>query len=168
MGKQGLYANIHKKRARIKAGSGETMRKPGSKGAPTAANFKRSAETAKAEMGGTMNNLNNTKMKLKKKKMKDGGKFGMLSVKAGYDNNPNATAADRIVGAKKSKKMYGGKMEEEEKMMKKGGMKKKMGGKKKMYGGSAMKPKKKGMGGKMKYKTGGFTLEPKTPNLDDL
>ena len=170
MGKQGLYANIHKKRARIKAGSGETMRKPGSKGAPTAANFKRSAETAKAEMGGTMNNLNNTKMKLKKKKMKDGGKFGMLSVKAGYDNNPNATAADRIVGAKKSKKMYGGKMEEEEKMMKKGGMKKKMGGKKKMYGGSAMKPKKKGMGGTkmMKYKTGGFTLEPKTPNLDDL
>tara|TARA_R110001592_G_scaffold57738_6_gene175513 strand:- start:3537 stop:4040 length:504 start_codon:yes stop_codon:yes gene_type:complete len=167
MAKQGLYANIHKKRARIKAGSGEKMRKPNSKGAPTAANFKRSAETAKAEMGGTMNNLNNTKMNLKKKKMKDGGKFGMLSVKAGYDNNPNATAADRIVGAKKSKKMYGGKMEEE-KMMKKGGMKKKMGGKKKMYGGSAMKPMKKGMGGKMKYKTGGFTLEPKTPNLDDL
>ena len=44
----GLYENIHKKRARIKAGSGETMRKPGSKGAPTAANFKRAAETAKA------------------------------------------------------------------------------------------------------------------------
>ena len=43
----GLYANIHANRARIKAGSGETMRKPGSKGAPTAANFKRSAETAK-------------------------------------------------------------------------------------------------------------------------
>tara|TARA_R100000541_G_scaffold21660_1_gene31607 strand:- start:450 stop:869 length:420 start_codon:yes stop_codon:yes gene_type:complete len=54
-------------------------------------------------------------------------------------------------------------------MYKEGGMKKKMGGKKKMYGGSAMKPMKKGMGGKMmKYKTGGFTLEPKTPNLDDL
>ena len=44
----GLYENIHKKRARIKAGSGETMRKPGSKGAPTAANFKRAAKTAKA------------------------------------------------------------------------------------------------------------------------
>ena len=43
----GLYENIHKKRARIKAGSGETMRKPGSKGSPTAANFKRSAKTAK-------------------------------------------------------------------------------------------------------------------------
>jgi hypothetical protein len=45
---------------------------------------------------------------------------------------------------------------------KKGGVKKK----KKMYGGTAMKDKK-GMGGKMMYKSGGF-LEPKTPNLDDL
>jgi hypothetical protein len=35
-----LYANIHKKRKRIKAGSGEKMRRPGSKGAPTAKNFK--------------------------------------------------------------------------------------------------------------------------------
>ena len=45
--KQGLYANIHAKRARIKAGSGETMRKPGTKGAPTAADFRKSAKTAK-------------------------------------------------------------------------------------------------------------------------
>ncbi len=43
----GLYANIHKKRKRIKAGSGEKMRKPGTKGAPTAANFRRAAKTAK-------------------------------------------------------------------------------------------------------------------------
>ena len=43
----GLYANIHKKRARIAAGSGETMRKPGAPGAPTAKAFKRSAMTAK-------------------------------------------------------------------------------------------------------------------------
>ena len=43
----GLYANIHAKRRRIKAGSGEKMRKPGSKGAPTAANFRRAAKTAK-------------------------------------------------------------------------------------------------------------------------
>jgi len=43
----GLYENIHKKRARIKAGSGEKMRKPGSKGAPTAEAFKKSALTAK-------------------------------------------------------------------------------------------------------------------------
>ena len=42
-----LYRNIHKKRARIKAGSGETMRKPGTKGAPTAKNFRAAAKTAK-------------------------------------------------------------------------------------------------------------------------
>ena len=45
--KPGLYANIHKKRARIAAGSGEKMRKPGTKGAPTAKAFKNSAKTAK-------------------------------------------------------------------------------------------------------------------------
>lgn len=43
----GLYANIHAKRKRIAAGSGEKMRKPGSKGAPTAKAFKQSAKTAK-------------------------------------------------------------------------------------------------------------------------
>jgi hypothetical protein len=47
MAKRGLYANIHAKRKRIAAGSGEKMRKVGSKGAPTAANFTRSAKTAK-------------------------------------------------------------------------------------------------------------------------
>jgi hypothetical protein len=47
MAKPGLYANIHAKRRRIAAGSGEKMRKPGSKGSPTAANFKRAAKTAK-------------------------------------------------------------------------------------------------------------------------
>ena len=47
MAKRGLYANIHAKKMRIAKGSGESMRKPGSKGAPTAANFKRSAKTAK-------------------------------------------------------------------------------------------------------------------------
>ena len=95
----------------------------------------------KKEMGGT-----------KKKLYKKGGKsaFGMLSVKAGVDNNPNPTAADRIVGAKKNKKKkgMGGK---EDMMYKKGGKKKMMGG--------GMK--------KMMYKTGGFTLEPKVPNIDD-
>jgi len=45
--KKGLYANINAKRERIKAGSGETMRKPGQKGAPTAKAFKDSAKTAK-------------------------------------------------------------------------------------------------------------------------
>ena len=46
-GSHGLYAAIHAKRARIKAGSKERMRKPGSKGAPTAAAFRKSARTAK-------------------------------------------------------------------------------------------------------------------------
>ena len=45
--KPGLYANIARKNARIKAGSGEKMRKPGSKGAPTAKAFRESAKTAK-------------------------------------------------------------------------------------------------------------------------
>jgi len=45
--KPGLYANIHAKQERIKAGSGEKMRKPGTKGAPTQAAFKQSAKTAK-------------------------------------------------------------------------------------------------------------------------
>ena len=45
--KGGLYKNIHKKRARIAAGSGEKMRKPGSPGAPTAQAFKKAARTAK-------------------------------------------------------------------------------------------------------------------------
>jgi hypothetical protein len=45
--KDGLYANIHRKRARIKAGSGEKMNKFGSKHAPTAKDFKESAKTAK-------------------------------------------------------------------------------------------------------------------------
>jgi len=45
--KRGLYANINAKRKRIAAGSGEKMRKPGSKGAPTAAAFRKSKKTAK-------------------------------------------------------------------------------------------------------------------------
>ena len=46
MASQGLYANIHAKRERIRKGSGESMRKPGSKGAPTAKAFKQSKRTA--------------------------------------------------------------------------------------------------------------------------
>jgi len=46
-GKVGLYENIHKKQARIAAGSGEKMRPVGSKGAPTKADFIKSAKTAK-------------------------------------------------------------------------------------------------------------------------
>jgi len=43
-GEVGLYANINAKRKRIAAGSGETMRKPGTSGAPTAKAFKQSAK----------------------------------------------------------------------------------------------------------------------------
>lgn len=52
MAKNGLYANIHAKQKRIAEGSGEKMRKPGSKGAPTAEAFKQSAKTAKMKEGG--------------------------------------------------------------------------------------------------------------------
>jgi len=47
MAKKGLYANIHAKRKRIKAGSNEKMRKKGAKGAPTSKQFRRAAKTAK-------------------------------------------------------------------------------------------------------------------------
>jgi hypothetical protein len=45
--KTGLYSNIHSKRKRIAEGSGEKMKKPGTKGAPTKADFKQAAKTAK-------------------------------------------------------------------------------------------------------------------------
>ena len=46
-GKPGLYANIHAKQERIAAGSGEKMRKVGAKGAPSKADFIKSAKTAR-------------------------------------------------------------------------------------------------------------------------
>lgn len=48
----GLYDNINAKRERIAEGSGERMRKPGSKGAPTAEAFRESAKTSKMKEGG--------------------------------------------------------------------------------------------------------------------
>lgn len=50
--KPGLYANIHAKQERIKQGSGERIRKPGSKGAPTSDAFVQSAKTVKMKEGG--------------------------------------------------------------------------------------------------------------------
>ena len=47
MARRGLYANIAAKKRRIKAASGEKMRTPGSKGAPSKANFRRAAQTAR-------------------------------------------------------------------------------------------------------------------------
>ena len=49
--KPGLYSNIAAKRERIKEGSGEKMRKPGAKGAPSAADFRAAAKTAKPVKG---------------------------------------------------------------------------------------------------------------------
>ena len=48
MAKRGLYANIHAKKKRIAAASGENMRKVRDKSAPTAANFKRAKQTARS------------------------------------------------------------------------------------------------------------------------
>ena len=48
--KRGLWDNIHAKRERIKNGSGERMRKPGSKGAPSAADFKAAAESVEYDL----------------------------------------------------------------------------------------------------------------------
>lgn len=50
--KPGLYANIHAKQERIAHGSGEKMRKPGEKGAPTAKDFEKAEKTAKGHKGG--------------------------------------------------------------------------------------------------------------------
>jgi hypothetical protein len=52
MAKPGLYANIQAKRARIASGSGERMRQPGEKGAPSKADFVESAKTAKPSKAG--------------------------------------------------------------------------------------------------------------------
>lgn len=54
---KGLYANIQAKRKRIAAGSGEKMRKVGSKGAPTAKNFKQAAAKPKVLTEATRRNL---------------------------------------------------------------------------------------------------------------
>ena len=51
-GRPGLWANIHAKRKRIKSGSGEKMRSPGSKGAPTKENFKQARSTTRKANGG--------------------------------------------------------------------------------------------------------------------
>ena len=58
MAKAGLYANINKKKKRIAAGSGETMRKPGDKGAPTAKQFKQAAKTSKVALAKKRKNKN--------------------------------------------------------------------------------------------------------------
>jgi hypothetical protein len=90
--------------------------------------------------------------KLKTKKAKSGGEFGMLSVKAGIDKNPNPTQADRIAGAKK-KAMSG--ME----MMKNGGKKAAK------QAAIAIAMKKAGKAPKKMMKNGGILSAPKKDGL---
>jgi len=80
-----LYENIHKKRKRIAAGSKERMRKPGTKGAPSAQDFKDAAKTA----GG------------KKKKKKSGGKKKMTYAKK---RKTTTNKKKKTNGAKKTKR----------------------------------------------------------------
>ena len=101
-----LYENIHAKRKRIAAGSGEKMRKKGDKGAPTEANFARAAKTAKKAMyGGEM----------KRRNMKGGGKAGLKALakerpdvvkKMGFD--PQNLGHGGNVCSNRKKMMYGG------------------------------------------------------------
>ena len=64
MAKRGLYSNIHAKRRRIAAGSGETMRKPGAKGAPTSTAFKQSEKTAMKKGGKVTKKLSDKQKKM--------------------------------------------------------------------------------------------------------
>ena len=115
----GLYANIHAKRKR-----GGKMRKKGAKGAPTAANFKRAAQTAR-------------------KGMKKGG-FPDLS------GDGKTTMKDILIGRGVIKKEGGSKMQKK-KEMKRGGMAKKKRVKKGMGGAMKQRVMKRG-GGMMKPK----------------
>jgi hypothetical protein len=86
----GLYSNIHAKRERIKAGSGETMRKPGDKGAPTASNFKQASKTTQV-------------MKAKSKPMvekKTGEKYASKSVMAKHEKKESPKQMIKEYGMK--------------------------------------------------------------------
>ena len=117
-----LYENIHKKRKRIAAGSGEKMRKKGAKGAPTEANFTRAAKTAKNAMyGGTM-----------KKNMKDGGLTDL-------SGDGKITRKDVLIGRGVDLK-GGGNVCKTRKAMSYGGKMKNYTSEGKKYGGSANMP----------------------------
>ena len=122
MAKRGLYANIHAKRKRIKAGSKEKMRKVGDKGAPSKQDFVDSAKTAKKAMyGGKM-----------KRNMKDGG-FPDLS------GDGKITRKDVLMGRGVDLK-GGGNVCKTRKKMSYGGMMKNYASEGKKYGGSANMP----------------------------
>jgi|TARA_R110000772_G_scaffold242446_1_gene355037 hypothetical protein len=84
----GLYANIQAKRKRIKAGSGEKMRKPGSKGAPTSQNFKDAAKTAKKSHGGELHGGQKKLDKNKDGKL-SGSDFKMMNKGGSVAGNAN-------------------------------------------------------------------------------
>jgi hypothetical protein len=86
----GLYANIHAKQERIKHGSGEHMRKPGSEGAPTAEAFKESAKTAKMNLGGSM--------KVTRKHMAHGGQMHESEMAASKIGHPHSEVAKHAKG----------------------------------------------------------------------
>ena len=81
----GLYANIHAKRARIAAGSGERMRKVGEAGAPTASQFKQAAKTAKAEDGMVIPPPMRKDLRRPDATMKDVGFLGLLKSPSGKE-----------------------------------------------------------------------------------
>ena len=122
--KPGLYANIHAKRKRIKAGSDETMRKKGAKGAPSSKDFEDSAKTAKAMYGGTM-----------KKNMKVGGEAKVLP-------NEGLTALNKVAPGVVTDMGYmkGGNVCKTRKAMSYGGKMKSYASEDKKYGGSANMP----------------------------
>ena len=91
--KPGLYANINAKRKRIEAGSGERMRKPGSKGAPSASDFKDAAKTAKESVEHIDELSTNTLNAYKDKVYKD------------YrDGKPGNSSMNRITGVRAANK----------------------------------------------------------------
>ena len=123
--KPGLYANIHAKRKRIKAGSDETMRKKGAKGAPSSKDFEDSAKTAKAMYGGTM-----------KRNMKVGGEAKSFPDLSG---DGKITRKDILIGSGVELK-GGGNVCKTRKAMSYGGKMKSYASEDKKYGGSANMP----------------------------
>ena len=138
----GLYANIHAKRKR-----GGKMRKKGDKGAPTAANFKRAAQTARKGMkkGGFPDLSGDGKTTMKDILI---GR-GVIKKEGGSKMQKKKAMKGGGVMKKKVKKAGGGMMK---KRMKRGGRAMKRGGgmmKPKMMGGGMMKKRMK-RGGKAK------------------
>lgn len=87
--KKGLWDNIHAKRKRIKQGSGERMRKPGSEGAPTAQDFKDASESTLDEISDkAVDNY-------RKAAIKSYNKSANYFANQGYEPNPKSVAKHR-------------------------------------------------------------------------